>query len=67
MSEFTDLTEILQINLRSLKKSDRQALKTEKKDRLVQPCFGLGNAEFREKFTLLPYQKVFSHEKVSVD
>ena len=54
----------LKTNLRNLKKEERIKHKNEKRDKIVKPAFGLTNTEFREKFTILPYQKVFQIQRV---
>jgi SHAQKYF class myb-like DNA-binding protein len=54
----------LQTNLRSMTKTDRILYRTEKKDELATPAFGLTNAEFLTQYKMQPYQHVFKIQKV---
>lgn len=65
--DLLEIRNVLKTNLRSMKKEERIAHKEEKRDKIVQPIYGLTNSQFREKYTLLPYQKVFSTQKVQRD
>ena len=63
-----DIREVLQVNLRSLKKVERPVhkniMKTLNALEPVQIKAGLNISEFREKYTLYPYQKLFETEKL---
>jgi len=67
-AEDADIKEILQINLRSLKKTERpvhlNSEKNKKREPEIKMKDGLNSQEFKEKYTLYPYQNLFHIEKV---
>ncbi len=67
--EESDIKDILAINLRSLKKNERPVHINNEKSKLTEPQMkikdGLNTKEFKEKYTLYPYQHLFQTEKVN--
>jgi len=63
-----DIKEILQINLRSLKKTERPVHLNSEKNKQREPEVkmkdGLSSSEFKEKYTLYPYQHLFHIDRV---
>jgi hypothetical protein len=66
--EDADIKEILQINLRSLKKTERPVHLNSEKNKQREPEVkmkdGLSSSEFKEKYTLYPYQHLFHIDRV---
>ena len=66
--EDADIKDILLINLRSLKKTERPCNINSEKTKLKEPPLvikdGMNSQEFKEKYTLYPYQHLFQIQKV---